>query len=446
MKVESCLESLYLTANLNDLQSFDEQESVNLLALAEAVRDLKAEAARLQESVKAGSERTGAKDRKDELALVCSENSNLKSMVQELNCKIDKLKVSKARAKQMILQVKVESQETNERIEAALKDLKLDLHEKTQECDQLQDLLTRNENMKKRLVDNIKELETEIVRNRSDYIKVEGQYELLKKKHQNLIEQLSIVEEKAKKYESTVEKLENQSVSLSTLENKLSLDTDIIKKLQKALNSLENSFEINRAKWKRKEETYQKSIQELLVQVENERINTEKQTNEAIKLKKNLSLRENEESLSTFTRDEITRYVNRLQQAEAESTNYAIEVEKLKKTLDYYKELLRNKNEIICQLETSSANVKTGQECENETKDFELRDALILVKAHLMCQNCSIAKSTFLIHPCGNYICDDCKPEHTLCPVCIEKYSICTPCSFFESLDNLSQKLQKVLL
>ena len=436
--------------SVNEWQNIEEQENIILQGMIEALVSFKVEVGKLQESVKRkeNNERILNKDRKDELAQVNSENSSLKGMIQELTRKIDKLRVSKAKAKQMILQAKSDSQELSERNETVMKDLKLDLHEKTQECDQLKDLLIRNENMKKRLGDNIKELETEIVRNRNDYIKVENQYELLKKRHQNLIEQLSVVEEKAKKYESTVEKLENQSVSLNTLELKISEDTDVIRKLQKTLNSLEHAFEMHRAKWRRKEESYQKSIQELLLQVEYERVNAEKQVNETIKLKKTLSFRDCEESLSGFTRDEITRYMNRLQQAEAESTNNAIEVEKLKKTLDYYKDLLKNKNEIICQLETYSATVKAEhvKECETETKDYELRDALILVKAHLMCQNCSVAKSTYLVHPCGNYICNECRPQHNLCPVCMEKYSICTPCSLFESIDNLSQKLQKVLL
>jgi myosin heavy subunit len=457
LKIDSSLESLYPSITSTDDSSYDDRERFSIQILTETIANIQNDLVKTQELLKRKEITDGfiRKERKEDLNGLSNENSNLKALIQELSRKIDKLKSDKAKLKQQCLQIKTESQELTERTGSALNELKLDLQEKNQECDQLKDLLFRNENSKKRLTESMKDLETNMIKNRNDYLKVEQQYELLKQKHQNLIEQLMTVEEKAKKYETTMRKLENQSVSIISLEQKHSEDTDIIKKLNKTLSRLERTFEVHRLEWRIKEENYQKSIQELLNQVENERVNAEKQVAETLKLKRNLSLRDSEESLSGFVRDEISRYASRLLQAETESTNNAIEVEKLRKTLNYYKDLIKNKDEIISQLEACSTPFKCEQEDkeikeyegkDQEIKECELRDALILVKAHLMCQNCSMEKSKILISPCGNYICQECKPQHNICPVCMEKYSNCTQCSLFESLDNLSLKLQTILL
>jgi chromosome segregation ATPase len=104
---------------VNEWQNIEEQENIILQGMIEALVSFKVEVGKLQESVKRkeNNERILNKDRKDELAQVNSENSSLKGMIQELTRKIDKLRVSKAKAKQMILQAKTDSQELSERFE-----------------------------------------------------------------------------------------------------------------------------------------------------------------------------------------------------------------------------------------------------------------------------------------------------------------------------------------
>lgn len=447
LRIDSSLEGLYPSNVSTEDLSFTEKEQESIQLITETIQNLQNELAKAQDQLKR-KEKLTFKEIKDEIHSLTSENQSLKNYIQELNKKIDKLKNAKNRLKQQIQQIEKDFQDSLCKNEAQLTEVKLEIKDKTLEIDQLKEILNRSENQKKRLADSLKEMEMELNRTRNEHMKIEIQHEALKRRQQNMVETLTVYEEKARKYELTAEQLENQNLSLCSLELKHSEDADIIKRLKKNHESLQYTFEQHRQKWHSKEQNYQNHIQELLTQVENERVHTEIQIHENLKLKKTITLKDCDESLSGFTRDEVSRYVNRIQQAEIEVTNSAIEVEKMKKTIEYYKELVINKNEIINRLESQvqKSNKVERKESQIEDENVELKDALVVLKANLMCQNCLMEKSCFLVSPCGNFICKECKPQNKNCPVCEKKYEVCTPCSLIEILDNLCQKLQKVFL
>lgn len=450
LNLDSSLETLYSCPQSTEETIITEKEQESAQFIIESIKNLQTELSKAQEQLKR-KEKLSFKEKKDDTVPLQSEIQSLKNYIQELNRKIDKLKAGKMKAKQQIQQNEKDFQDIINNKEVEISDIKLEVKEKVLEIDQLKEILNRSENQKKRLADSLKEMEIELNRVRNEYMKVDIQHEALKRKQQFMVEQLSVYEEKAKKYEMTAEQLENQNLSLCSLELKHSEDADIIKRLKKNADSLEYTFELHRQKWHNKEQKYQNLIQELLTQVENERVHTEIQVHENIKLKKAISFKDLDESLSGFTRDEVNRYVNRVQQAELEVTNSAIEVEKMKKTIEYYKELVRNKNEIINRLETETVNQISPvslevKESRMEEENVELKDALVMLKANLMCQNCLLEKSYYMVSPCGNFICKECKPEHKNCPVCGVKYEVCTPCGLLGNLDDLCEKLKKVLL
>ena len=427
--------------------SFTEKEQESIQLITETILNLQNELAKAQDQLKR-KEKLTIKEVKDEMYSLVSDNQSLKNYIQELNKKIDKLKNAKNQLKLKVQGFEKDFQNSLCKHEAQMTEANLEIKEKSLEIDQLKEILNRSENQKKRLADSLKEMEMELTRTRNDYTKIEIQHEALKRRQQNMVETLTVYEEKARKYEFTAEQLETQNLSLCSLELKKSEDADIIKRMKKNHESLQYTFEQHRQKWHCKEQKYQNHIQELLTQVENERVNTEIQIHENLKLKKTKTSKDCDESLSGFTRDEVSRYVNRIQQAEIEVTNRAIEVKKMKKTIEYFKELVIDKNEIINRLESQAqkSNKVEVKESQIEDENVELKDAIVVLKANLMCQNCLMEKSSFLISPCGNFICQECKPQNKNCPVCEKKFEVCTPCSLIEILDNLCNKLQKVFL
>ena len=97
--------------------------------------------------------------------------------------------------------------------------------------------------------------------------------------------------------------------------------------------------------------SYQASIQDLLEQLETEKLSKEVNISETIKLKKALILKETDETIGNFSKEEIQRYKHRLHNSEAESVNYEIEIAKLTRNQEYFKSLLKTKDEIILKLE-----------------------------------------------------------------------------------------------
>ena len=68
-------------------------------------------------------------------------------------------------------------------------------------------------------------------------------------------------------------------------------------------------------------------------------------------MKKALTIKETDETIGNFSKEEIQRYQNRLNTLETEVINSEIEIEKLNRNQEYLKNLIKNKNEIISKLE-----------------------------------------------------------------------------------------------
>ena len=101
-------------------------------------------------------------------------------------------------------------------------------------------------------------------------------------------------------------------------------------------------------------------IQDLLEQVNIEKEKKMAQIAETAKLKRALTLRDTD-SVSNFSKEELNRYQQKISQQDKEFGEALIEIEKLKKNIEYYQCVLKNKDEIILKLESqASLNEQNG--------------------------------------------------------------------------------------
>lgn len=422
--------------------SLIEKENEQIHVISETIQKLQTELTRAQEIIKAKEkqEKLMQHSFKEEIHTLATENSNLKSYAQELSKKIEKVKTSKTKFKSQFEGAKNEVKDSIFRCEETIEELKSDLKSKSEEVEQLQEIITRNENQKRRNAESVKDIELELTNLRREYKRLDMSYESLKQKHQSLSELFNETEKTLNIYKENNEKLEEKASKLESFELKTFEMSTELKLNSDKINSLKYIIEVQRQQFTKKEQTYHSTIQDLLERLEQAQLLSNVSQAETSKLKKALTIKDFDDNLSTFTREEVQRYMARLHLSEEIAAGQQVEIEKLKKTQDYYKDLLSSKNEIIDKLQKENQ-----ARAEPVAKDKDLLELLRELRSKVHCYNCNSQHSVSFLAPCHHVFCEACLPSVKRCPFCQAISTFVSPSSYLRTVHSLLQQLEELI-
>ncbi|OMJ87916.1 hypothetical protein SteCoe_10237 [Stentor coeruleus] len=420
------------------------------LKIIENVSNLKKELENTKEELlkKEHSEKEIIKEKNDIYNVLTQENTKIKDSFQSLTTKNCKLKLSKTKLQEELFEVKKKHQEEFLRSEQSLQTLTEKLHMQNTEIQTQKEAINRVEHQKKRLNNDLDALETENTRIRNEYIKTEVQLENLKIKYQNIMDTFTEVQSKAKKHDEIVEEIDQKNKLIELLTTAISSHDITVEKLQKQIEQLKQSLESQRQQFIQKEKVYEKTIKELTEQINSEKISKQVKTAEAIKLKKQLTLRENDDTLINVSKEEILRYKTRLVEAETKTAHMAIELDRMAKTESYYKDTIRSKNEIILQLETRFENTEFAMKNEKNDiaeKDKMLQEAVESLRKCFLCHKCKLNIGCKVLIPCTHLACDVCMPNNDICVICQERILFSSAGGFLNLLNSLCNRLDRII-
>lgn len=376
------------------------------------------------------------------------ENTKLKDSLQSLLTKKEKLKQSKIKLQEELFEVKKKHQEEFLRSEQSLQSISKELYIQNAEIDIQKETINRIEHQKKRLNDDLNTLQTENIQIRNEHIKTELQYENLKIKYQNIMDTFTDVQNKAKKHDEIIEEIDKKNKLIEQLTTTVSNHDNIIEKLQKLIEQLKQALESQRQQFIQKEKSYEKTIKDLMEQINSEKVSKQVKAAEAMKLKKQLTLRENDDTLINVSKEEIMRYKTRLIEAETKAADMAIELDRMVKTENYYKDTIKNKNEIILQLETrfeNSSSIMKNEKDDMAEKEKMIQQAIESLKKCFLCHNCKSNISSKVLIPCTHLTCDACMPNNDKCLICEERVLFSSAGSFLNLLNSLCSRFERII-
>lgn len=424
--------------------SLIEKENEHIHVITETIQKLQSELTRAQEIIKAKErqEKLIQHTFREEINCLSTENSNLKTYAQELSKKIDKVKISKTKFKNQVEGAKTEVKVSIDKLEETIEELKSELITKSEEVDQLKEIISRNENQKRRNAETVKDIELELTNLRREYKRLDMNHEVLKVKHENLTaifnetqNNLNLLQENNEKLELKLAKLESTELKNFEMKNEIKLSSDRI-------DSLKYVIEVQRQQFTKKEQTYHSSIQDLLEKLEQTQLLSNVNQAETMKLKKALTVKDFDDDLSNFTRDEVRRYLERMRLSEEISTGQMIEIEKLRKTQEYYKDLLSSKNEIIEKLvKEKGASVETV----TKEKEKDLLEVIQELKSKISCCECKSSQKVSFLAPCHHVVCENCLPDIKRCPYCKAISTFTSPFSYLQSIHTLLRNIDELI-
>ena len=180
-------------------------------------------------------------------------------------------------------------------------------------------------------------------------------------------------------------------------------------------------------------------IQDLLENVNIEREQKFAQSIETCKLKKALTIRDTE-SMINFSKEELSRYQQKLQNQEKSIVDQSLEIEKLKRNIDYYKNLIVSRNEIISKLECQLNSLSKEETFRNEYIDHIKN----IFKNFLQCQSCKIGITTVLISPCFHLFCSECEPKENSCIVCHQDVNEINAFKYYNTIREIVLSLESI--
>lgn len=332
------------------------------------------------------------RDLEQALALVKSLKKGNKALKSELNS----LKDNKS--------------DSTTKTEAKIFLLNEEIQEKEKEFEIVKEQLKNSEIHRKKFVEVSKDLELELLTYKKNKEFAEKQVNEFSLKYEEILNELrqeksrTVVVDELKqenfqvKYEISLIKEENQ---------RFEMDKRVA---QESLETVQKNFNSSRIAWREKETSNNKMIQDLLDQIQSEKTKAHVHAAETAKLRRALTFKDND-SVNNLSRDEISRYQQKLIQLDKENSDFLVEIDKLKRNIDYYRHIVRSKEEIIRKLEESSENTQENSKIE------KVHDFLIDFQRLVQCGKCFIVTFMFILQPCCHLFCENCA-NTKVCPIC----------------------------
>ena len=345
------------------------------------------------------------------------DQQDLKNQVATLQMNLDQalalikaLKREKKTLRTELDSLKETKSESATKTEARIFLLKEEIQEKEKEFEVVKEQLKTSEAHRKKFVEVSKDLELELFSYKKIKEQAEKQANEISSKYEELLHELR--EEKSRTVMVDDLKQENfkvnYEISLIKEENKrFEMDKRVA---QESLETVQKNFNGSRIAWREKETSFNKMIQDLLDQIQSEKTKAHVHAAETAKLRRALTFKDSD-SVNNLSRDEISRYQQKLIQLDKEHDEAQVEIDKLKRNIDYYRHIVRSKEEIIRKLEESSEVTQEASRLER-VQDF-LGDFQKLVQ----CSKCFDVAFMSILQPCCHLLCGTCANTQ-VCPVC----------------------------
>ena len=362
-----------------------------------------------------------------DISSLSSELTHLKVKNKELENETAYLASERTRLRTELELSLITKSDSESKIEAKLYLLKEKITEKQQEYEDAKEQLKISENNRKKVLEISKDLEIELIIAKKHKENLEKDFNELNFKHEALLNEFRIERSKALVVDDLQQEVfqANYEISLIKDENKeLALARSIA---QESLETVQKNFDNSRLAWREKENSYNNTIQDLLEQIQSERAKTQVQAAETAKLRRAITLKDND-SYVGIAKDEISRYQQKLMQIDREHNEAMSEIEKLKSNIEYYRHIVRNKEEVIKKLE---AGQQPGR-------------AAVLAKLTEMvqCCRCFGVGNSFVSHPCLHVLCGTC--QGTECPLCLVPVKSVQSSSELEEVKQVKQLIEQV--
>ena len=363
-----------------------------------------------------------------EISSLNSELSSMKIKNKELENEISYLTSEKTRLRSELELSLINKNDSESKIEAKIYLLKEEINEKQQEYEDAKEQLKISENNRKKVLEISKDLEIELIITKKHKENLEKDFNELNFKHEALLNEFRIERSKALVVDDLQQEVfqANYEISLIKDENKeLALARSIA---QESLETVQKNFDNSRLAWREKENSYNNTIQDLLEQIQSERAKTQVQAAETAKLRRAITLKDND-SYVGIAKDEISRYQQKLMQIDREHNEAMSEIEKLKRNIEYYRHIVKNKEEVIKKLESGQNPDKTG--------------ALVNKLAEMVqCCKCFAIGNSFISHPCLHVLCGACQGAE--CPICLLAITSMERSSEIEEVKQVKQLIDQV--
>ena len=317
---------------------------------------------------------------------------------------------------------------------------------KDQDYENLKDQLKKSEFNRKKFVEAIKDLEVELNIAKKKNENLIRNFEELQIKYDKNLEALTIEKQKIYLIDELKEEIENARYQVDMIRDEntqIKTETQIAKE---SLDVVRKNFDNSRIAWRDKEIEYEKMIENMMEQVNSEKARTALQAAEAARLRKTMTLKDND-SFNNFTKEEFSRFQQKIIQLDRENGELASEVEKLRKNIEYFSFLNKNKEEVIQKLESENSSLKfISSSSIFEFSKTNLKLLETYIHDWMVCQKCKEGVSMYLSHPCSHILCSKCEPVSKTCPICNHSLIHTTLFTDFNNLREISSIIPRLSL
>jgi epidermal growth factor receptor substrate 15 len=347
-----------------------------------------------------------------------AENFKLKQEKEEILTENLNLKQEKERLLEELEKNSAQVQDFKTVLEKQIKLLHEEIKVKDEDYENLKDQLKKSEFNRKKFAEALKDAEAELNLSKKKNSQLLNSFEALERKNKENLE--IIHEEKQKVYiidelKQEIEQLKYEMILLKDQNFVLKNESLIAKE---SLETVRKNFDNLRICSRDKETEFQRVIEDMMEQVNSEKARTALQAAETAKLKKTLTWKDSD-TFNNFSREEISRFQQKIIQLDKENGDLVSEIEKLQKNIDYFKFLIKNKEEVLQKLESENLSLKSSNESILLSYSQEsLQNLLKSLNSWMTCQKCKESISVYLISPCFHLVCSKCEPVSSICPAC----------------------------
>ncbi|OMJ88620.1 hypothetical protein SteCoe_9400 [Stentor coeruleus] len=351
-----------------------------------------------------------------EIDKLIKENNELEVLLNKSYEKIEKLKAEIKKQNLEVGEIRHKNREIILSTDNDILYLKEEIESKDREILELSEQYKISEATKKRYGESAKEIEAEFETFRKSYEVMKKEYDELKKKYTQLKDDYRDGERKLKEKDQIIDEVVLIKNENAQLKSQFEEVVSKLKVCEESLNTVTHNYNNSRVSWKDREVHLENTIISLREQINTEKDKKTVQVAETVKLKKALTLKDSD-SIVNFSKDEVFRYYQKCIKQEKESMELHTSIDKLKKDVEYLKNQLKGKENIISRMSTHVTGIEMFETKATHCKGM-INKICSRIKKRACCKNCMEGQKTYLSIPCNHIICEDCKNEIKKCKVC----------------------------
>jgi predicted nucleic acid-binding Zn-ribbon protein len=358
--------------------------------------------------------------------------------------------------------LRAQLEETKNKMHAELKkskeendELKKNLEFQAVELDLYTEQAKKADSQRKRYLEAIKDLESEISALKSEKKILSDKIEDLSSSINTIGEALSLEKKKTSDFEILLKDIPSQELLVKSLNSEIvSLKKDMTA-LKKNLSEAHESFQVKKNNWRIKKKKFIESISDLNKQINDLSLSIQVSPANTFKPQKSQSIKDSEPE-GIYKQETFVKLQSTISELQSSLTEFKNDNEKLKKNIEYYKNSLDTKTKIIGVLEEQIKTSETGESEIFQINPKDLKKKLEVVKTSIQesigrikCKKCEGCQNVnFIMIPCEHTVCGNCVSYEDQCLVCnnaAKTFQISIFCVILEKMNFQIEILQFLL-